>query len=240
MSTDAPALSIQTALSQAQIPLLKYSDTAAQDAQVLLAHICAQTRTWVITHPEYRLSLREETSFEDGLADLENNVPLPYILGEWEFYGLKFKLTPDVLIPRPETELLVETTLAWLKEHPSAKKMADIGTGSGCIPVSLAKYHAILTITAIDISAEALKVAETNAQLNEVNRQISFTKHDLLSGIEEQFDIITANLPYIPTETLQQLDVYGREPTLALDGGDDGLDLIKRLLTQAPACLSPG
>jgi release factor glutamine methyltransferase len=142
-------------------------------------------------------------------------------------------LTPDVLIPRPETELLVETALDWFSRYPGKVRVAEAGTGSGCIAISLAVNHPDLTITATDISPQALTLARENAKLHNVSDRINFIENDLFNRMTGQFDLICANLPYIPTDTLQQLDVYQREPTLALDGGTDGLDLIRRLLDQA-------
>ena len=162
------------------------------------------------------------------------------MLGEWAFYGLKLKVTPDVLIPRPETELLVERAVAWLETHPDKVLAADVGTGSGCIGVILAKYFAKLHIFAIDVSVKALKIAVQNAALHHVERQINFIHGSLLEKLAQPVDLICANLPYIPSQTLKNLDVYQREPTLALDGGEDGLDLIGELLRQAVTKILPG
>jgi release factor glutamine methyltransferase len=158
---------------------------------------------------------------------------------------MDFDITPDVLIPRPETELLVEKAIAWLQAAPARRTVADIGTGSGAIAVSIAVNVPDAYILATDISQEALNAAHRNARKFNVDHRLEFVQCDLLPAMPEMFtseqhlDLICANLPYIPTETLHSLPVYGREPTLALDGGDDGLDLFRRLLKLAPDWLAP-
>ena len=154
-------------------------------------------------------------------------------------------ITPDVLIPRPETELLVERAIAWLGESPARRTIADVGTGSGAIAVSIAVNMPDARVLATDVSHAALEVARKNAHKFEVHHRIDFVQCDLLPGrlsslsTEHHFDLICANLPYIPTETLRSLPIYGHEPTLALDGGEDGLALIRRLLQAGPEWLAP-
>jgi len=215
------------------------------DAQVLLAHVLQKPRTWILAHPETPLTTTQLGSVEQAFLRLKNGEPLPYVIGHWEFFGLNFEVTKDVLIPRPETELLVEHALAWLQSTPGTRSVADIGTGSGCIAVALAVHVPDLQVMATDISAKALAVAHLNARKFHVEHQMEFVECDLLpsssAGLRSsRFDLICANLPYIPTGTLHTLPVYGREPALALDGGADGLDLIRRLLTLAPKWLAPG
>src|SRR5262245_52829956 len=116
-------------------------ETPVLDAQVLLAHVLGKDRSWVLAHPEATLTPKQETALETAIRKRQAGTPLPYILGQWEFFGLDFEVTPDVLIPRPETELLVETALAWLRTHPQhVYRFVDVGTGSGCIPVALAVH----------------------------------------------------------------------------------------------------
>ena len=153
---------------------------------------------------------------------------------------MTFQLSPEVLIPRPETELLVEEALAWLTEFPGRRRAFDLGTGSGCIAVSLAKHCPDLAVIATDISPEAVNTARQNAHRHQVDRRITFRQGALWDPVEGRFDLICTNLPYIPTETLRRLPVYGREPTLALEGGPDGLDLLRKFLHQAPKFLGPG
>lgn len=208
-------------------------DSAALDAQLLLAHISGHDRAWWLSHPEGRLTRAQAARLEKAVSELQAGKPLPYILGHWGFFGLDFIVTPDVLIPRPETELMVETALAHLRARPeNDHHILDIGTGSGIIAVSLAVHYPLGSLTAVDISPEALTVARQNAERNGVSERINFIRADLLpydlrAG---RFDLVCANLPYIPTATLHGLEVFGKEPTLALDGGPEGLDLIRRLL----------
>lgn len=221
------------------------SDTPALDASVLIAHIIHQPRTWVVAHPELSLTPDQQKQLEDALRRLEAGEAFPYVLGHWEFFGLDFDVTPDVLIPRPETELLVEKAIAWLQKSPVRRTVADVGTGSGAIAVSIAVNIPDAQVLATDISHPALKIAHRNAIKFDVVDRVDFLQCDLLPphidplSTERHFDLICANLPYIPTETLHNLPVFGREPTLALDGGPDGLDPIRRLLEIGPAWLAP-
>jgi release factor glutamine methyltransferase len=233
-------------------------ETPELDAQVLLAHVLGRERTWLLAHLETIPSPAQETALETDVRRLEEGTPLPYVLGRWEFFGLDFEVTPDVLIPRPETELLVETALHWLRNHPSGsgQRLLDVGTGSGCIAVSLAVHAPEARVTATDLSAAALEVALRNAARHGVQDRVRFLQCDLLTPVEipdtdlppaaldpAAFEIVTANLPYIPSDTLTGLDVYRHEPTLALYGGPDGLELIRRLLDalgerMLPDCLA--
>ena len=145
-----------------------------------------------------------------------------------------------MLIPRPETELLVERALGWLRDHPDRRAAADVGTGSGCIAVTLARHTPDLRVAAVDRSPAALDVTRQNARAHGVDARIDFFQADLLGSVPGPFDLICANLPYIPTADVNDLAVARHEPRLALDGGPDGLDLIHRLLAQLPARLSPG
>ena len=225
--------------------LASISDTPDLDASVLIAHVINKPRTWVMAHPELTLTTEQQTQLDESLTRLEKNEPFPYVLGHWEFFGLDFDITPDVLIPRPETELLVEKAIVWLQESKVRRTVADIGTGSGAIAVSLAVNMPDVDILATDISAKALQVAKRNAEKLGVNDKIEFVECDLLPNKSAfvnrhlPFDLICANLPYIPTKTLSQLPVFGREPTVALDGGADGLKLFRRLLNIAPDWLAP-
>jgi release factor glutamine methyltransferase len=219
--------------------LASSSETPGLEAQVLLANVVGKPRAWVMAHPESTLSSEQASDLVGKLAELERGKPLAYVLGEWEFYGLKFYLSPAVLIPRPETELLVETALEWLKDRPGTRSGVDVGTGSGCIAIALAANQADLQMLASDISAEALCVAEQNIRRHGLEPRVHTVQADLLPETSESFDLICANLPYIPRETLDGLQVGKWEPTLALSGGEDGLDLIRRLFAQAPARISP-
>ena len=232
-------------LSDVTTRLAPISDTPALDASVLVAHILSKPRTWVMAHPELTLTFEQQTRLEDSLLQLERGESFPYVLGRWEFFGLEFDVTPNVLIPRPETELLVEKAIAWLQESKVRRTVADVGTGSGAIAISIAVNVPDAHVLATDISHSALEVARRNAQKLNVANRIDFVQCDLLPphpdplSTEQHFDLICANLPYIPTETLHGLPIFGREPTLALDGGADGLDLFRKLMRIAPEWLAP-
>ena len=238
-------MKIQDLLETTITRLEPFSDNPQLDAQVLLAYIIQKPRTWVMAHPEHALTKKEQDQLNNALEKLEAGEPLPYVLGKWEFFGLEFDITNDVLIPRPETELLVEKAIAWLQASSERRTVADVGTGSGVIATSIAMHIEEARILATDISIDALKVAQRNAQKFHVQNRINFLQCDLLPkhieslSTDRHFDLICANLPYIPTETLRQLSVYGREPTLALDGGADGLDIYRRLFKLAPDWLAP-
>jgi len=237
-----------------RLPLLRqqlepHSDTASLDAQVLLAHLLEKPRAWVLAHPEVQLTSDQEQSLAQALERLQNGEPLPYVLGEWEFFGLSFQVTPAVLIPRPETELLVEQALKALQARPHLLStasqqlcLADIGTGSGCIAISLAYHLHGIQILATDISIAALQVARLNARRHQVSDRLHLLQADLLDAIAPTptFHLICANLPYIPQAPLANLPVFKQEPSLALDGGPDGLKWIDRLLHAARSRLAPG
>ena len=212
-----------------------------QTLLVLISHVLKQPQTWILAHPEAELSTAQRAELTALVARLKQGEPLPYLTGRQEFFGLSFEVSPVVLIPRPETELLVETALSWLRSHPTANSAVDVGTGSGCIAVSLAVNTPTLHIVATDISAEALTIAQHNAQIHHVEEHITFQKADLISAELGQFDLICANLPYVPTSKIATVNSQPYEPALALDGGPDGLALIKRCLAYAPAHIrAPG
>lgn len=217
-----------------------------QEAQLIIAQVLDKPRTWIAAHRDTPLTNPQIDSAQKAFFRLKAGEPLPYLLGHWEFFGLDFDITKDVLIPRPETELLVEKAISWLKASPERKTVADIGTGSGIIATAIAMHTPQTRILATDISLAALKIAKHNAMKFHAHHRIDFLLCDLLPQhidplpTDSHFDLICANLPYIPTRTLHQLPIYGREPTLALDGGADGLDLYRRLLKIAPDWLAPG
>jgi release factor glutamine methyltransferase len=230
---------VGTALDDLILRLEKHSDSPSLDAQEVMARVMDRPRSWVMAHPEAPLTPKRAVALETLVVGLERGEPLPYILGRWEFFGLAFEVTPDVLIPRPETELLVERAIAWLQAHPDFRHVADVGTGSGCIGIALAVNIPDLHVMGSDISSAALKMAQRNAVKNGVEQRMELVRCDLFPP-ETEFDLIIANLPYIPTKALHKLPIYGREPTMALDGGEDGLQLIRGLLTAAPERLVPG
>lgn len=227
-------------LSDIRTTLADHSDTPGLDAQVLIAQSLAKPRSWVLAHPEAVITDEQQAIIQANLTRLKKGEPLPYVLGHWEFYGLDFLVTADTLIPRPETELLIDHALGWLRDHPSRRSGLDIGTGSGCIAISLARHIPDLRIIAVDLSFPALIIARQNALQHGVLDQIDFIQADLVLASNNRFDLLCANLPYIPSDQLVQLKIYGKEPRLALDGGPSGLDLIRRLIEAVPTLAAAG
>ncbi len=237
-------LNIKAALKHLRSRLAHTSQTAALDAQVLLGHILGRSRSWVMAHPEYDLLPEQASKLAQAAVRLEDGEPLPYILGHWEFFGLDFEVSPAVLIPRPETELVVEEALHWLSANPQRRRAVDVGTGSGCIAISLASRLEDLHITATDLSASALRVARRNALKHNVAARVNFVQGDLLAAIQPPlaalFDLICANLPYLSAHSQDRLDALRWEPQHALVGGEDGLLYINKLVAEAPSRLAPG
>lgn len=210
------------------------------ESQVLLAFTLNTSREWIIAHPEFELTPEYEQLLESHLVQLLKGEPLPYITGVQAFYGLDFFVSPDVLIPRPETELLVEEAIGWLRERPNRRNALDMGTGSGAIAVTLVDQIPDLLMTATDISAKVLEVALKNAEKYGVDERTRFIQSNLWENIPFSFDLIAANLPYIPSDTLVGLQVFLHEPPLALDGGPDGLRVIDAFLERAAEHIKPG
>lgn len=206
-------------------------------AQVLLAHALHRDRTYLYAHPEEPLSTVAWIHFGRYLHERTQGKPLQHILKSVEFYGRSYRITPDVLIPRPETELVVERALALAAR---ASRLADVCTGSGILAVTLALEIPGSTVSASDISPAAIAVAQTNSAA--LGAKIDFVVCDLMDALPGPFDLIVANPPYIPSQEIPNLDrqVRDYEPHLALDGGPDGLDLYRRLIPQAFQRLAPG
>lgn len=167
--------------------------------------------------------------------------PVAYITGYQEFWGLPFEVSPAVLIPRPETELIVEASLDWWTDRNARLRVADVCTGSGCLAVAIAHERPGASVVATDLSREALAVALHNAARHGVDRRIAFVETDLLTGVDGLFDLIVSNPPYVPAGDVPSLapEVRQHEPLIALIGGADGLSLIEALLWQAAASLAP-
>jgi len=209
---------------------------------LLLVHVLGVDRAALIAHPERPLTPEQSATYRDLIERRASGVPLPYLTGRRAFYDLDLIVTPEVLIPRPETEHLVEAALAWARGRRGLR-VVDVGTGSGAIAVVLAKHLPEAHIWALDISTAALDVARQNAARYGMLERIEFVPGDLLAPLlykGQQADLIAANLPYIASDELDTLAVARHEPRLALDGGPDGLDLIRRLLGQAPRVLAAG
>jgi release factor glutamine methyltransferase len=207
---------------------------------VLLSQITSLSKTELLAHPNPDLLPDQEAALEEALEELRSGIPLAYVLGRWEFFQLDFVITPDVLIPRPESEWLVEKGISWLQEHPDRRRCLDLGTGSGCLGVSLAKRIPNLRIIATDRSFPALLVAAENVRRHGTEGHIDLIACDLYQGIQPEIDLLIANLPYIPSSKLNELPAAKTEPRMALDGGPDGLSYIRRTLEGSLTALLPG
>jgi release factor glutamine methyltransferase len=209
------------------------------DAQILLAEVLQVDKTYLTAHDDEPLSQDSETAFGALVARRAAGEPIAYILGRKSFWDLEFVVSPAVLIPRPETEHLVEAALEWAKGKIGLVA-ADIGTGSGAIAITVAKHAPTVTMHAVDISPDALAIARRNAELNGVN--IHFHEGSLASPLLAEnlkLAMLLANLPYIRADEISKLIVSDYEPVLALDGGEDGLDLVRELLLQAREICKP-
>lgn len=217
------------------------SAVAGLEAQVLLGHVLNQTRTWLMAHPEAALRAADHARFDALLARRELGEPIAYLTGQREFYGLDFSVTPDVLIPRPETELLIELALTHIPPG-AALRLLDLGTGSGAIAITLAKLRPNIQVTALDASPAALSVARRNAaRLAAAN--LRFMESDWFAALPkaERFDLIVANPPYVAENDphLRQGDVRF-EPLLALRSGADGMNAIRHIAQTALHFLNVG
>ncbi len=211
------------------------------DAQVLLADLIGRPRSYLLAHGEVSLPPDTITRYRAWVARRARGEPLAYILGYTWFYGLKFHITPAVLVPRPETELLVEYVLNELRARGGkVLRVADVGTGSGVIAVAIAVHEPRSRVWATDVSAPALHVARRNVYAHNVDRRTLFVQADLLIPLIGPLDVIVANLPYVGEEDTDVLapEVREYEPAIALWAGKDGLSLIHRLLAQAPGRLA--
>ena len=213
--------------------------TAALDAEVLLAHVLSSTREGLLAHPERRLTSAQARRFSGLVSKRASRMPVAYLTGDKEFYGLGLRVTPRVLIPRPETELLVELAIDFLKAHPDARRVIDLGTGSGAIAVAIGRRVPSVRLEASDINLSALRVAAANVRAHRLVSRVRLTKRDLLEGASPA-DLIIANLPYLSAVQRRRWQPeLSYEPAQALDGGRDGLDVIRRALLQARGVLKP-
>lgn len=238
-AVDTAGTSISAGLRRARATLVT-SGTADLDAQVLLAHVLECERAFLFAHGETQLDSDQWLKFQSLLQRRAAGEPIAYILRRQGFFDLDLNVTPDVLIPRPETELLLEEALRLTKDWPGGT-VADLGTGSGALAVAFARQRPQCRVYATDISAEALAVARQNAQAH--SAEITLMRGDLLQPLVDRgvkVDLLMANLPYIASEELNALAVSRWEPRGALDGGPDGLAYIRELLRQAPLVCSAG
>lgn len=212
-----------------------------KEAASLLAWVMAKDRTFLISHSDALVTDDVFSSFNNTIRRRANGEPLQYIVGSQDFFGRAFKVTPDVLIPRPETELLVEAALQLLDNVRPGCVICDVGTGSGCIAISLLCERRNLQALALDISPQAIKVALQNAISHGVEKRVSFIVSDCFEAISvhQKFDLIVSNPPYVASGALQglQREVKDHEPVVALTPGGDGLTIIRRLLDEAPGFL---
>ncbi len=236
----APPATIAQALAWGAEQLGSVADRPHLEAERLLAAALRSDRPALLAHPERELKSAPVEVYARAIRRRAAGMPLPYILGHVAFRDLDFIVTPDVLIPRPETEHLVERALARLATHPG-HTVIDVGTGSGCIAISLALALPDTRVYAADISAAALEVARANALRHDVAQRISWIQADLLSPFAPTFDLVVSNPPYIAdAEWMALAPSVRQEPRLALTGGPDGLLIIGRLLSQAAERLRSG
>lgn len=220
-------------------------DTPRLDAEVLLCECAGVERAFLLAHGTDAVPAEAWSRFRDWVARREKREPLAYITGHREFYGMDFAVTPAVLVPRPETEHVVDEVLALAQARHRREQpllIADVGTGSGAIAIALAVHLPHAQVCALDASREALEVAWRNAHRHGVVDRLCLVQSDLLEHLPWAVDILVANLPYVADEEWPALspEIRFHEPTHALRGGANGLDLIRRLLAQAPAHMRPG
>ena len=244
MQACASGASVGECLSRARHALRAAGcETAALDAELLLACVLQESRLSLIAHPEHVLSPQQQETFQCLVSRRALHEPVAYLTGQKEFYGLAFRVSQAVLIPRPETELLVELAIQRAAHLPRGVRAADVGTGSGCIAGSVARNVPELLCDACDISEAALALARENAARHGVTERICFVRSDLLlSLVGRCYQIIVSNPPYVPSQDIALLEpgVRSFEPLTALDGGPDGLAAVHRLAAQAAESLTTG
>jgi release factor glutamine methyltransferase len=233
--------------SEARLGAGPHPARAGRDAELLMLHVLGKDKAWLMAHPHEILAGMDAVRYYAMVDRRLAGEPIQYITGETEFYGLPFQVNHDVLIPRPETEHLVEKVIelagGFHRSLIPQPRIVDVGTGSGAIAVTLAAKLAYAEITAIDLSAAALAVARRNTKSNGVAGRIRFLQGDLLAPVaEERFEIVVSNPPYVPQGDRDGLAVEVRdfEPGLALFAGDTGLDIYRRLIPAAFDALIPG
>jgi len=238
-------LSVADTVNSATLQLSEAGIANARlDAEALLSHVLRKNRAWIITHGENSLDDASSAIFRDAIGRRTKREPLQYIIGNQEFWGLEFMVTPDVLIPRPETEFIIEAALATIEDRIGPARIIDLCTGSGCIAVSLAKELSGAHVLAIDTSARALLVAKKNAANHGVSDRIRFFEGDLFEPLKQfdmpgQMDLIVSNPPYVRADELDTLqpEVRDFEPEMALIAGPEGTELAKRIIQLAPKYL---
>ena len=238
------AITVKDALTEASLRLTKAGcDTPSLDAELLLAHSLTKDRTWLHTYPKKTVVPDQLSVFLDLVRRREQREPVAYLIGHKEFFGLQFQVNQHVLIPRPETELLVETAFQ-IFDSNSKIDIVDVGTGSGCIAVALARHLPRARLLAIDVSSQALYLGQQNARRHHLADRITFLSGAVLEPLAGSVDLIVSNPPYVSHLELAagsiSPEVSRYEPRFALDGGNDGLDVIRQLLPQAKEKLNAG
>lgn len=239
-------MTLRSALAEATAAI------ARRDAETLLAHVLGRDRAWLLAHVDDALAAEDLAAFRELVARRAAGAPLQHVTGTQEFFGLALRVTPDVLIPRPETEHLVEAVLNWAHaesdahaESSHALRIADVGTGSGAIAIALASVLDRASVTAIDLSPAALAGARANVEAHNLGGRVALVEADLLGPFADRpgsLDIVASNPPYVALTDAPTLapEVREHEPSLALYAGADGLDVYRRLVPQAHAALRPG
>lgn len=214
-----------------------------REAKSLLSLAIEKNNTFLIAYPEYELSETETETFENFVERRKNREPFQHISGKQEFYGLDFIVSPDVLIPRPETELIVENALDILKDLESPN-FCEVGVGSGCISVSILHESVNAYAIGLDISEKAIQIAEKNAVSNNVSSRLELKISDVFASLEthKKFDLIVSNPPYVPQKYLDglQAEVRKFDPIIALTDGQDGLSIIRKIINESPKFLKTG
>ena len=213
-----------------------------REANSLLRFAIARDRAFTIAHPEYDLTDKEAELFNSSVARRTAREPYQHIVGRQEFYGLDFLVTPDVLIPRPETELIVERAVELLADRPSPRFL-EIGVGSGCISVAILKHSPKAIAVAVDISEPAIVIARRNADLHRVSDRLNILSSDVFENVPtEAFDLIVSNPPYVPLTEYRDLqpEVRDHDPRMAVTDGSTGLTIIERIIAEAPGYLNSG
>lgn len=226
---------IKAVLDYAISELEYITDNARFESELLIEALTDYTRLDLIINSNEEILDEKFELIKEKINKRKSGYPLQYILGSQEFMGLEFKVNENVLIPRQDTEILIETILE-KKSEDEVVEILDIGTGSGAISISLAYFLKNSKVTSVDISEKAIEVAKENAKINDVEHRINFIKSDIFQNVDEKkrFGLIVSNPPYIPSKDIETLqsEVKDFEPMLALDGGDDGLDFYKIIIEQ--------
>jgi len=231
-------MKISDALSQARLNLDSQGVSSSKlDSLILLSHTLSFSKEQIIFNPDFELSLAQQQVFFDLIVRRLQREPVSQIIGKREFFGEDFFVSKDVLDPRPDSESLIELILKKFPDRSQKLKILELGTGSGCLIITLLKSYGAAVGTGIDISAEALKISQKNSEFCQVHKRLNLQKSDLFAEVNilEKFDLIISNPPYIASEEIEKLEpeVKNFEPRIALDGGLDGLSFYRRIAADA-------